>query len=181
MSNRRTAILGAAFSVLVLYFALFEGFSVERPAPEWEQGEKILRCDRGVPTEMQVSGARGRVSGKRENERWVSDPPGPYASEAFADLADALCRLPIIDRIEPTSPTSGPLDLAQFGLEPPVAELDVVGGGGRHILLVGEATPANNLMYVKLQDRPEVWKVGVELRSDVEKVIVQAKGEGAES
>jgi hypothetical protein len=177
MSARRTAILGAAFSALVLYFALFEGFSVERPPPEWERGEKILRCDGEGPSEIEVSAPRGRASGRRENDRWVTDVPAPYAAEAFAGLAEALCRLPIIDRIEPTS---GPLRLADFGLEPPVAEIDVATAGGRQTLQVGSATPADNLMYVKRKERPEVWKVGVELRSDVERALARAKSRGAE-
>ena len=175
MSGRRTAILAAALAALLLYFALFEGFSVDRPAPAWERDEKILRCDGGGPSEIEVSGPAGRVAGKREGERWVSEAPGKYVAAAFADLAEALCRLPIIDRIE------GPSRLADFGLEPPSAELSVAIGGRTVALLVGGSTPADNLMYLKLGDRPEVLKVGVEFKSDVDKVIASARAEGSRS
>ncbi|MGH7896850.1 MAG: hypothetical protein ACREQQ_02795 [Candidatus Binatia bacterium] len=178
MSGRRTAILAAALALLAAYFAVFEGFSLERPPPDWQRGEKILACDRGRPNEIQVSGSRGSVSAKRDGARWQSESSGPYVSEAFADLVEALCGLPIIDRIEPGS---DPLRLVDFGLEPPFATIEAAGPYGRYTLLIGEPTPADNLMYVKREERREIWKVGVALRSDVEKVITQATREGGRS
>lgn len=171
MSGRRTVLLAVTFVVLTLYFALFEGFRLSPPLPEWERAEKILKCDSGGLKAIEVSTHRDRVAGERTTEGWKPQQPVELpkrASQSFEDLAESLCRLPIVDRIEQ------PASLADFGLDPPSAEIRVTNGPRTEVLLLGNATPASNLMYAKLAERPEVLKIGVLLRSDVDKVLHNA-------
>ncbi len=65
MSGRRTAVLAAALGLLALYFAVFERFSVERPAPAEEGGAKILDCQDATPSELSVTFAVGSISAGR--------------------------------------------------------------------------------------------------------------------
>ncbi len=172
MSGRRTLVLAATFIALAIFFALFEGFTVHRPIPEWERQEKILKCDAGRLRAIEISTSRGHVAGERNGDGWKPQHPveAPQrASQAFEDLADSLCRLPIVDRIEQ------PASLADFGLESPAVQVRIVSEDKTEVLLLGNSTPASNLMYVKIADRSEVLKVGVLLRSEVEKVLNNAK------
>jgi len=163
MNARRSAILGAVLAVLVLYFALFEGFSIERPPPESETGVKLFDCKAAAPTEIQVTSPRGTVLARRIGEDWQTSAGG-LAPTAFAGLAEALCRLPIIDRI------GGPAKLDDFGLEPSAAEIRVAIRGRERRLLVGASTPASNLLYAKFAGEPDVLKLGAELAAVVERV-----------
>jgi hypothetical protein len=169
MSGRRTAALAGALLVLAIYFALFEGFSVEPPEPPAARGAKILDCRDGAPTKLSVMASRGAVSARREGERWATSAGG-FAPAAFAGLAEALCRLPIIDHIGPVA------KLEDFGLDPTSAEILIVIGGQERRLEIGASTPADNLMYVKFVDDADVLKVGVELRSNVDRVSAFAGG-----
>jgi hypothetical protein len=163
VSGRRTAVLAGALLVLAIYFALFEGFSLKQPPPPAAGGAKILDCGAGAPTELSLAVSRGAVSAHRENERWTTNAGG-FAPGAFADFAEALCRLPIIDRIGPAA------KLEDFGLDPAPAEIRLVIGGRERRLQIGASTPADNLLYVKFVDEADVLKVGVELRSSVDRV-----------
>jgi hypothetical protein len=164
-------VLGGALLLLAVYFAIFEGFTVERAAPEWERDEKMLDCRSGTPRALAVSTERGTVSARLVAERWETDATG-LAPAAFATLAEVLCRLPVIDRID------GEVKLAEFGLDPPAVKV-TIGLAGKRELWLGSSTPADNLMYAKLADRPEVLKVGVELKSTVDRVAGYAKGEAS--
>jgi hypothetical protein len=169
MSGRRTAVLAGALLVLAIYCALFERFSVKPPEPPGTSGAKILDCRVGAPMNLSVTASRGAVSARREGEQWATSAGG-FAPVAFADLAEALCRLPIIDRIGPVA------KLEDFGLDPAPAEIRVVISGRERRLRIGASTPADNLMYVKFVDEADVLKVGVELRSNVDRVSAFAAG-----
>jgi hypothetical protein len=173
MSTRRHWVLAIVLALLAVYFALFEGFSDRRPVPDSETGEKLFACARAQPRQISVSTARGRLDGKRSDGRWETSVGG-LAPAAFESLADSLCRLPVIERIP------GETMLADFGLEPPAAELHVVSDAGDSRLLLGAQTPASNLMYAKFADQPDVLKIGAELASNVERVArYAAQGAGA--
>jgi hypothetical protein len=174
MNARRSVILGAVLATLVCYFALFEGFSVERPPPESEAGVKLFDCKVSGPTEIQVTSRRGTVVARKVGDDWQTSAGG-FAPAAFAGLAEALCRLPAIDRI------AGAAKLEDFGLEPSAAEIRVTIGGRERRLLVGAATPASNLLYAKFAGEPDVLKVGAELAADVERVTAFATAEGESS
>jgi hypothetical protein len=169
MSRRRTVVLGAVLLALAVYFFLFEGFSATRPEPPGALAAKILDCTAGRPAELSVSVSHGTVSARREGEGWTTSAGG-FAPGAFADLGEALCRLPVIDRI------GSPARLEDFGLDPETAEIRVVIRGRELRLRVGASTPAGNLMYVKFTNEADVLKVGVELRSDVDRVAAFAGG-----
>jgi hypothetical protein len=169
MSGRRTAVLAAALLVLAVYFALFEGFSVTQPEPPWASGAKIVDCGAGAPTELALAVSRGAVSARREGEEWTTSAGG-FAPGAFTDLAEALCRLPIIDRIGSAT------KLEDFGLDPALAEIRMVIGGRERRLRIGAPTPADNLMYVKFGDQTDVLKVGMELRASVDRISAFAGG-----
>jgi len=169
VSGRRTAILACALVVLAAYFAIFEGFRVERARPEWERGEKMLDCGAATPRELAVATEDGTVTARFVHDRWET-AAGGLAPVAFGALAETLCRLPIIDKIADAP------KLADFGLDPPSAKV-TIGLSGRKELLLGAPTPADNLMYAKLADRPEVLKIGVELKSAVSRVAGYARGE----
>lgn len=167
MSERRTAWLAVAFAALAVYFFAVEGARLRPAPPEWQQADKILACPPDGPDEITVESTRGQVTAKRNGDDW-SAAAGGLASGAFADLAKALCELPIIDRIPDVK------SFGDFGLEPPSSRVAVVNGGQRQTVAVGDATPADNLMYVRIDERPEVLKVGVLFRFEVEKVAAYA-------
>ncbi len=169
MSGRRTAALAGALLVLAVYFSLFEGFSVMQPEPPWASGARIVDCGTGEPTELALTVSRGAVSARREGEGWTTSAGG-FAPGAFADLAEVLCRLPIIDRIGAAT------KLEDFGLDSPPAEIRMVIGGRERRLRIGAPTPADNLVYVKFVDQADVLKVGMELRASVDRVSTFAGG-----
>jgi hypothetical protein len=169
MSGRRTAVLAAALVVLGVYFALFEGFSVTPPEPPWASGAKIVDCGAGAPTELALAVSRGTISARREGEEWTTSAGG-FAPGAFADLAEVLCRLPIVDRIGSAT------KLEDFGLDPARAEIRMAVGGRERRLRIGAPTPAENLMYVKFMDEADVLKVGMELRASVDRISKFAGG-----
>ncbi|MGH7857625.1 MAG: hypothetical protein ACREQY_09865 [Candidatus Binatia bacterium] len=178
MSIRRTAVLAAAFAILAVYFLVFEGVSVERPAPEWERGERILSCPAGGLSELHVSGPRGELRAERFGEGWKVVPKPELeqiAGAAVESLAASLCDLPVIDTIHDFS------SLADFGLEAAPIEIRAAGGHWKGALFIGELTPARNLLYARREDGSQVLKVGALLRSEVDKVLAYAapKSEGA--
>jgi hypothetical protein len=185
MSTRRSMVLAIVLALLAGYFALFEGFSSPGAAPDSTRDEKLFDCTHGAPEEITVVTQSGSVSARRNGEQWQTTVGG-LAPAAFEGLAESLCRLPVIDRIHLNSLNSlNSLDsraaqLEEFGLEPPAAEIHAVAAGQDRRLLIGTPTPASNLMYAKLADRPEVWKIGVELASNVERLARLAPpGDGA--
>ena len=167
MSGRRTAALGVTLLLLATYFAIFEGFAVTPELPEWERAEKMLDCRSATPRELAVSTDAGTVAAKNVQGRWETDAGG-LAPSAFDALAEVLCRLPVIERIPAET------SLADFGLEPPAAKVKI-GLAGTKELWLGAATPAENLMYARFADRPDVLKLGVELKGSVERVAQYAK------
>jgi hypothetical protein len=168
MSARRTAMLAATLLVLAAYFAIFEGFSNERAAPEWQRGEKIVDCRSGPPRELSVTTSEGTVAARLVHDRWETDAGG-LAPIAFGALAETVCRLPIIDHMPAGE------KLVDFGLDPPQAKI-AIGLGRKRELWLGASTPADNLLYAKFVDAPDVLKIGVELKSTVARVAGYAKG-----
>ena len=167
MSTRRHWVLATLLVLLGGYFALFEGFGGRRVPVEGEAGEKLFDCSRAQPEEIRVSTPRGAVDGRRRDGAWDT-AAGGLAPAAFESLAESLCRLPIIERM------AGEVKLAEFGLDPPVAEVRVASGGRDARLLLGSPTPASNLMYAKFADQPGVLTIGAELASNVERVARSA-------
>ena len=163
VSTRRHWVLAALLVLLGGYFALFEGFGERRVPVEGEGAEKLFDCARARPEEIRVSTPRGSVDGRRRDGVWDT-AAGGLAPAAFESLAESLCRLPIIERL------SGDVKLAEFGLDPPMAEVGMRGGGHDARLLLGSRTPASNLMYAKFADQTGVLKIGSELASNVERV-----------
>lgn len=171
MSARRTVVLAVVFVCLAAYFILFEGISVAPTAPEWQRAEKIVRCaPRGFQA-LEVRSAKGRLVAERAGDGWRVTTPAvdpDTAARMVTDLAQALCELPVIDRIP------APASLADFGLERPSVELRMVHEGRSEVLLLGEDSPARNLMYAKFAERADVLKVGALLRMEVDKVAAHA-------
>lgn len=169
MSTRRTALLAAAFALLAIYFFVFERDRSEAARPE--KSETILPCaDRRI-TELRVTGPRGVVSAARSGERWIASVDAERrdrAAGAFDDLADALCRLPVVDRIEGVEAASA------YGLAEPRIEIDARIGETTHVVALGGTTPVGNLMYARRDGERAVLKVGVQLDSEVVKVQAYA-------
>ena len=163
MSTRRSMVLAIVLALLAGYFALFEGFSTPRVSPDSGLDEPLFDCEQAAPQEITVTTARGSLSARRSGAHWES-AAGGLAPAAFESRAEALCRLPVIERI------GGAVRLEDFGLEPAAGEIHVVAGSQDKRLLIGASTPASNLMYAKFADRAEVLKIGVELASNVERV-----------
>ncbi len=173
MSTRRSVVLAIVLALLAGYFALFEGFSGPRAAQDAALDEKLFDCAAGAPQRITVATTRGSLSARRNGEHWETTVGG-LAPAAFEALAEALCRLPVIDRI------AGATRLEEYGLEPAAGEIHVVAGSQERRLLIGMPTPASNLMYVRFADRGDVLKIGVELASNVERVARFApSGDGA--
>ncbi|MGH7818568.1 MAG: DUF4340 domain-containing protein, partial [Candidatus Binatia bacterium] len=171
MSPRRTVVLAATFAILVAYFLVFEGITIEAPPPEWQRAEKILACPAGGLMELSVSGPRGTLSAERAAEGWMLSPEpaaGQAARAAVDSLAAALCELPVIDAIEEIA------SLRDFGLEPPPIEIRAVSGHWKAALFLGDYTPARNLLYARRDGHPGVLKVGALLRAEVDKALAHA-------
>lgn len=169
MSPKRTIVLAAIFTALAAYFALFEGFSTEPPIPEWERQEKIVACDtEGGIRSLRVSADSKRVvAAERRADGWhvaLADPP-PRAADAVRDLAEALCKLPVVDRFSEDG------SLEQFGLGAARLEIRIETGSGAETLLLGNRTPAGNSLYAKKREAPGVLKLGALLQSEIDKVL----------
>ena len=173
MSERRTWILAGVLLLLGAWVVLVEGIRPERPPPEWERDEKIVACgDAGIAA---IEIKRGdRVAGaKRSGERWAADVDAERRdrlSLAFGDLARTLCGLPILDRI------AEPGALADYGLEPPMVEIRMELGDAHTTLDLGAATPAQNRLYARFREQPDVLQVGILVRHEVDKVLAAAGG-----
>ena len=167
MSERRTWILAGVLLVLGAWVVLVEGIREERPPPEWERDEKIVACgDAGIAA-IEITRGERTVGAKRSGEQWAADVDAEQrdrVSLAFADLARSLCGLPILDRI------AEPGALADYGLEPPTSALRLELSSGNIELDLGAATPAQNRLYARFRERPDVLQVGVLVRHDVDKV-----------
>jgi hypothetical protein len=165
-------MLAVAFAVLAIYFLAFEGVSVERPLPEATTGPTILACPDGGVTKLRVRGPGGIVVADRSGSEWRLTPSpelGLPATLAVESLVSSLCDLPVIDTIpEPES-------LGDFGLDHPTVEVETAAGDWRSVLVLGDLTPAQNLLYAKRSDERRVLKVGALLRSEVEKVLAFAR------
>ena len=173
MSERRTFLLAAVFAVLGGWVLFVEGLRVERAAPEWERGEKIVDCTRAPLSAIEITGGAKALGGKKTGERWIAEVPAERRDRvalAFEDLARSLCELPILDRI------AEPDELGDYGLEPPARELRLDQGERKRTLDLGAATPAQNLLYARFRDERAVLQVGVLVRHEVEKVLAAAGG-----
>src|SRR5262245_22538998 len=146
MSERRTAWLALMFAALCTYYVAVEGVRLRPAIPEWQRAEKILTCPEAGLDEITVRTAAGAISGKRGPAGWTT-AAGGFAPGAFGDLADALCTLPVIDRVAEVS------SLADFGLEKPRSEVEVKAGEETHRLAIGDTTPARNLLYLRIDER----------------------------
>ena len=173
MSERRTWILAGVLFGLGAWVVLVDGIRDEPAPPEWERDEKIVACgDTGIAG-IEITRGDRTVSAKRSGEQWAADVDAERrdrVSLAFADLARSLCGLPILDRI--TEPGA----LADYGLEPPTSALRLELASGNVALDLGAATPAQNRLYARFRDRPDVLQLGVLVRHEVDKVLAAAGG-----
>jgi hypothetical protein len=157
-----------ALVALLISFWL-DGRHPRLPAKRSKERAAILACGEGDPSSIAVTSAGATISGERKDGRWIGG-----AASAFADLGDALCTLPIIDRI----PTAE--HLAAFGLETPRIMVRVVTSSGIHTLQIGDTTPAGNFVYARDASRSEILKLGEQVRSEVAKVLLHSRGRGRE-
>jgi hypothetical protein len=173
VSERRTWILAGVLLVLAAWVVLVEGVRDEPPPPAWERDEKIVACgDAGIAA-IEITRGDRTVGAKRSGEQWLADVDAERrdrVSLAFADLARSLCGLPILDRI------AEPGALTDYGLESPTSSVRLELSSGNLELDLGAATPAQNRLYARFREQPDVLQVGVLVRHEVDKVLAAMGG-----
>ena len=102
-----------------------------------------------------------RIERQDQEHRWWITSPLPYQGDALAvgRLLSTLLDARIKERL------AHPGDPAQFGLAPPRQTLAITDRqGGRTELLVGDLSPAKDLLYLAPPGLGEVWMVPAEVR-----------------
>jgi hypothetical protein len=155
MRWKSTLVLLAAAGGLGAYIRLYE---LKQPAPEEraESAKRVLSVSREAVTALDLALPAGAVSLALEGAMWRL---GPERLRANAEVINGILSLmsPLLaDRVL-AGGAERPLDLASYGLQPPVGRLTVTAGGAPTTLLFGETTPVERKRYAQLEGKPEVY------------------------
>ncbi len=166
MRFRNTAILAVLVALLGAYLYL-----VERPAYQREQEKRTLLSfdpDEAVKIALETSGEKIEIE-KREG-KWVITAPRelPADQTAVQNLLRATAEAELKREV-----AENPKDWAPFGLDEPVARVQVELEGGRALpsLAVGKATPIGFNAYARRDDEAQVLLTTGAFRSGVQKKL----------
>lgn len=171
MNERRTAVLLAVLALLAIWVFAVEGVGRE---PDREAGAEppILDCSAHPIAALRVSRAGDAVGGRQAAGRWTVDldrERGSRVEPLLADLAEALCRMPVLDRSEATGGD------ADFGFAPAATEIAIERGGERRTLALGRSTPAGNRLYARFAGERTVLTVGAWFATSSERILAHAR------
>jgi hypothetical protein len=161
--NRRT-ILIALTAALAVVVVLAVWFTVKPPADpeiseadEDDQRVEISRFELDLIKEMKVQSPRGELKILKAGDQWLVDYPYEIKLDttAIEDLTYSFARL-YSEKIVSEEPG----DLAEYGLDPPVATAEAaLTDGTSRTFYLGNRTPARNTYYLRAEGDPRIYAV----------------------
>ena len=169
MRWKTTAALAVLLAGLATFFYVYD----VRQAPEREKAaaEKD-RVWKGLETkdieEVAITRKGETVQLKKSGDAWSLASPvqGRAESQPVQDMLGSLAGLRVEREIEPK-----PSKLADFGLEPPAADIGFTAKGEKHRVRLGAKNPTGLWVYGQLDDKPAVVLVSDSLLRDAEKPV----------
>lgn len=156
MRWKTTAVLALLFALLAGFYYIYE----VRLAPEREKAERargrLWTVEPKDVEEVTFKRRQDTVHLKREGDGWVLLAPvrAPGDRSPVTDIVTNLVTAKVEREIEPN-----PAKLADFGLDPPAAEITVKAKGKSEPLglLLGDKNPTGIWVYAKQKDKPAVF------------------------
>lgn len=162
----QTTLIAALLLALVggFYYVYEVRLGPEREKAETRKGRVFTAAETADVTAMELKRPEGTVKAVREGETWQLVTPvkargdrGPV-EETITTVVTAK-----MDREIDAAPKS----LADFGLDPPAAEVDLTLKDQKHlVLLLGAKSPTGVWVYAKERDKPSVFVVGESVLRD---------------
>jgi Domain of unknown function (DUF4340) len=170
---KNTGLLIAAVVLAALTGALY--WSNRHPASEntakasVDAAPKILSLNQEDISRIQIKKKGGEELdlGKVDGGKWQITAPKPLGAdqEAVSNMLSTASSLNS-DRLVDDKAA----DLAQYGLADPSLELDVTAKDNKvYKLLVGDATPAGNAVFAKLEGDPRIFTIASYNRTSLDK------------
>ena len=129
--------------------------------------KSILKFDRDKVDAVEVTSSSGSLKFAKQGENWKMT--APTAARTDSTAVDTLVgRLATGQMKSLKTAAATPAELAQFGLNKPTVEVNLVAGSARSGLLIGGAAD-NGDIYAKDASRPMVFVVEKALNDDIKK------------
>lgn len=129
--------------------------------------KSILKFDRDKVDHVEVTSSAGALKFAKQGEAWKMT--APVAARTDSAAVDTLIgRLATGQMKSIKAAEATPADLAQYGLNKPSVEVDLVAGSARSGLLIGGAVDSGDT-YAKDASRPMVFVVEKGISDDIKK------------
>lgn len=166
MHAKTTVALALLLALLAGFYYVYEiRLGPQRERAEAEKGRLFTLEAKDVEGLVLRRGAE-TVRLKREGEGWVLLEPVRARAEARA--VDALVSSLTSARVE-REIESNPATLADFGLDPPAAEVTLTARGQEHGLRLGAKTPTGIWVYAQARGKPPVFLLSDLILRDAQK------------
>src|SRR6185369_9809490 len=129
--------------------------------------KSILKFDRDKVDHIEVTSSAGALKFAKQGEAWKMT--APVAARTDSAAVDTLIgRLATGQMKSLKAADAAPADLAQYGLNKPSVEVNLVAGSARSGLLIGSAVDSGDT-YAKDASRPMVFVVEKDISDDIKK------------
>jgi hypothetical protein len=129
--------------------------------------KSILKFDRDKVDHVDVTSSAGALKFTKQGEAWKMT--APVAARTDSAAVDTLIgRLATGQMKSLKTPDAAPADLAQYGLNKPTVEVNLVAGSARSGLLIGSAVDSGDT-YAKDASRPMIFVVEKGINDDIKK------------
>lgn len=131
----------------------------------------ILRLDSGTITKVELKNkdAEPIVLDKNASGNWQITQPKPMAADQTA-VSNALSTVSSLNSERLVDDKAS--NVQQFGLDPPVAEVDLTEKGNKpQKLLMGDATPTGNAIYAMLAGDPRLFTMPSYEKTGIDKSV----------
>lgn len=142
-------VLAAGFA-----YAKSQNFFKEKPK---EETNKLVAIKAEDIETLRLGSGEGATEIKRSGDKWEMTKPAAYPVQGYSadSVASAFASLAFSEKID-----DNPADLAAFGLDKPLYEVEaVLKDGGSRKLLIGNPLPVAGSTYVKMADSPAVYEM----------------------
>ena len=169
MKTKNLVILAAIVLAVAAYVFLFER---HRPTSDESKAaaEKVLQgFERDDVVEIVIEGAEGRVRLEKTGEEWRLREPldFPADSSVVSSTLASLANLTADRRL-----AADEIDLADFGLEDPAAEITLrMADGGERLVAVGDELPLGSKRALRVDGGDEVTIASGWFVSDLERKV----------